>query len=109
MAALMLRMSGICEPMWKCTIFRMSVRPAACSLSTTRMSCAAFRPNLLFSPAVSDQRPAPVVDSLMRTPAVGSDAHLVGHLQQRVHLADLLEHDQHGVAELLPHERDSSL
>jgi hypothetical protein len=42
------------------------------------MSCEADSPNLLFSPPVSDQRPAPVDDSLMRTPAVGLNVHLLG-------------------------------
>ena len=43
----------------------------------------------------------------MRTPAVGVDAHLVGHLEQHVDLAQLLDHDEHLVAELLAHEGEA--
>ena len=43
----------------------------------------------------------------MRTPAVGIDAQLVGDLEQHVDLAQLLEHDEHLVAELLAHEGEA--
>ena len=63
-----------------------------------------MRPNFDFSPPLCAQRPEPSDASLMRTPAVGSTPRAVRRLEQHVELAQLLEHDEDLVPELLAHE-----
>ena len=63
-----------------------------------------MRPNFDFSPPLSFQRPNP------RTAGLATKrrhAHLVRDLEQHVDLAELLDHDVHLVAELLPHEGEA--
>jgi len=68
----MKRISVICEPRWKWISCSQCARPADLRRSITCMSCAEVRPNLDFSPPDCAQRPEPSLESLMRTPMVGS-------------------------------------
>ena len=85
----------------------MSSRPNARSRSMSFMSCAAFNPNFDFSPPLCAQRPAPSDDSLMRTPAVGVTPRSSAACEQHIQLAQLLEHDEHLVSELLAHQGEA--
>jgi hypothetical protein len=71
------------------------------------MSCAALRPNLDFSPPLSFHRPKPLGRELDADPGRRVDAQLVGDREQHVDLAELLDDDEHLMAELLAHEREA--
>ena len=71
------------------------------------MSCAALSPNLDFSPPLCAHRPDAFGRELDAHAGRRRDAELVRRLQQHVELAQLLEHDEDLVAELLAHEGEA--
>jgi hypothetical protein len=62
---------------------------------------------LLRSPPVSAHFPEPVEASFDPYADRRHDAHFAGHPQQKVDFVDLLDDDEDGVAELLPHQRET--
>ena len=88
------RMSGTCEPMWKCSSLKQWPRFSAFSISVAASSSAVLRPNLAFSPPLSAQLPAPWLSSRARMPMQRFDAELLGEGDDLAQFLQLLDdHD----------------
>ena len=69
------------------------MRFSALRRSSSCTSSTGERPNLDFSPPLLAHRPDPSLESLMRTPTLGSTCISLGHLEQHVELVQLLDDD----------------
>jgi hypothetical protein len=71
-AFLMVRMSGTCEPMWKCRSLKQCSIFSARNRSVAIRSSAVLRPNFALSPPLSAHLPAPLLVRRTRMPSRGS-------------------------------------
>ena len=101
------RMSVICEPRWKWISLMMSSRPRALQPVDRLHELRGVEPELRLLAAALLPASEAARRQLDADAGRRRHAHLVRHLEQHVDLAQLLDHDEDLVSELLAHEGEA--
>ena len=104
-ARLIVRMSGICEPMWKWSSLNADSIFASRRISIASRISAVDRPNFACSPPEVAHLPAPFGKQADAHPDPRLDVHLRGDLRDGAHLGELLGDEDDFLAELAAEHR----